>query len=74
MRRQKALKYKEQIEAFKVSEKSQIKNGLVMERKTTDCGCCLIFIATVLTMAGLAGYAIWNGNVMNLIGGVDGDF
>ena len=43
------------------------------QRKTTDCMCLLLFLATVFTMVGLTGYGLKEGNVMNLIGSVDGD-
>ena len=44
-----------------------------MDRKTTDCGFCLLFLATIFAMVGLAGYGITKGNLMKLIGGVDGN-
>jgi len=35
--------------------------------------CLLLFLATVFTMVGLTAYGLKEGNVMNLIGSVDGN-
>jgi hypothetical protein len=69
----KKLKYKEQIAGFNLKDKSTIRDGLVKDRKTTDCGCCILFLAVIGCMVGLAGYGLAKGNVNTLIGGVDGN-
>jgi len=43
-----------------------------MDRKVTDCGCCLLFIAVILTMFYMAALGLRKGDVDALIGGIDG--
>ena len=70
----KAKKYEVEINGFNLKEKSQIRTGLVLERRCTDCFCLVLFLATILTMVALTGYSLKKGHVEKLIGPIDGDF
>ena len=69
----KRLKYLSEVEAFDVKGKSQIRGGLVMDRKCTDLLCLAIFTACIAAMVGLSFYGYTRGNIFKLIGGLDGD-
>ena len=68
-----ALKHKAALDGFDLKSKSQIRMGLVTERKCTDILCLFIFAASFVTMIGLTFYGLSKGNVLKLIGPVDGD-
>lgn len=69
----KRQKYLAEVEAFDVKAKSQIRGGLVMERKCTDLLCLALFVACIGAMVGLSFYGYTKGNIYKLIGGLDGD-
>ena len=41
--------------------------GMVWERSCTDIFCCLIFIAFLVSMIGITGYAVAEGDPMDII-------
>lgn len=56
-----------------MKDKSNITTGLVKDRKTTDCLCLLLFLATFATMIALSIYGLVKGNIAELIGGINGE-
>ena len=70
----KAKKHQAAINGFNLKDKSQIRTGLVLERRCTDCFCLVLFLASICTMVGLTGYSLKQGQVEKLIGPIDGDF
>ena len=66
-------KYSSHIDGFNVSEKSQIRNGLVRERQCTDAFCAIALVVCAIAFLGIAGWSITTGKFENLIRGVDGD-
>jgi len=41
------------LEEFKLSESSEFKDGMVMERKRTDTMCAIAFVICIVTWLGI---------------------
>ena len=48
-----ADKYSSKLEEFKLSESSEFKDGMVMERKRTDTMCAIAFVICIVTWLGI---------------------
>lgn len=46
-------KYGSKLEEFKLSEVSEFKDGMVMERKRTDTMCAIAFVICIVTWLGI---------------------
>lgn len=47
------------------------KQGLEWDRSCTDIICCIVFLAFMVAMLGVSGFAISNGDPMNIIAPFD---
>jgi hypothetical protein len=52
---------------------SGVEDGVVIERKVTDAGCCICFLVFMLIMLGLGAYGYFKGNVKKLLAPLDGN-
>ena len=66
-------KYKSDIDAFDVTAKSPITNGMVYERAATDVFCAIAFGVAVVVWFGILGVSISQGDVQRIFAGVNGD-
>ena len=64
-------KYENDINGFNVTEKSPIRNGMVMERQCTDMFCGVVLVVCALAFFGVFGYAVSKGKVERIFAGVD---
>ena len=55
----------------KASQQKFEKQGLVWDRSCTDIICCIVFLAFMVAMLGVSGFAISNGDPMNIIAPFD---
>jgi len=69
----KQQKHAERIQGFRLSEVSQIRNGMVMDRHITDAFCLLLFFAVFIAMIVMGIYGASKGDLQRVMGGVDGD-
>lgn len=51
----------------------QVEGGIEWERSCTDILCCMVFIAFIVAMMGVSGYALSTGDPMNIITAFDSD-
>jgi len=51
---------------------SMVENGLIDKRECTDVLCCLLFSMTMIAVLVMGVYGYVNGNVLKLIGPLDG--
>jgi len=62
----------EKAEKHKENFKS-VEGGIEWERSCTDILCCMVFIAFIVAMLGVSGYALSTGDPMNIITAFDSD-